>query len=526
MSSPTGHLLIGQRVVAGSAPSFHAINPVTGQAIEPAFTGAGAADIDEACSLAQTAFDAFRSTAPEQRALFLEEIADGIEALGPSLIDRAMTETGLARGRLEAERGRTMGQLRLFARVLRAGLWQEATVDPAMPERQPPRPDLRTRRIGIGPVAVFGASNFPLAFSVAGGDTACAFAAGCPVIVKAHPSHPGTCELVGRVVQRAVRNQGFPAGTFSMVSGQGHDAGARLASHHAVQAIAFTGSRSGGLALSKIARERPEPIPVYAEMSSINPVFLLPGALESRAETIAANYIASLTQSSGCLCTNPGLTLGIAGAAWDRFVGAVSRHIEPHMADTLLNGGIHRAYLQGTQRIASTPGTRLVGRGQAASAAFAAPAVVHEVMAVSFLKQPVLQEEVFGPSGLLVRCDDFEQMRAVAEKLEGQLAAAMHLEDVDHALAKSLLPTLERKAGRILVNGFPTGVEVGHAMVHGGPFPATSDARSTSVGARAIDRFLRPICYQDVPDALLPAELRHRPAQTRWRLVEGEPARA
>jgi len=504
----TGQLLIGHDERGGAGPGFHAIDPATGATLAPAFCSASSDDVERAARLAECAFDAYRSTTSGQRARFLEAIADGIEALGAQLIERAMQETGLPRARLEGERGRTTGQLRLFARELRAGGWMRATIDPAQPERQPMRrPDLRMHRIAVGPVAVFGASNFPLAFSVAGGDTASALAAGCPVIVKAHPSHPGTSELVARVIARAVREQGMPEGTFSMVAGTGHDVGIALVRHPAVQAVAFTGSRAGGLALCRTAGERPQPIPVFAEMSAINPVFLMPGALHARAERIAAGYVEALVMGTGQLCTNPGIVLGVASPGWDRFVAGVAAALSGRAAGTMLSPDIHRAFRDGTQRMANTPGVACVARGSAGEGACSAEAVVCQTTAAHFMTQPSLHDEVFGPAGLLVRCDDVAQMQALAQAFEGQLTATLHIDGDDVAAARALVPVLERKAGRLIVNGFPAGVEVCHAMVHGGPFPATSDTRTTSVGVSAMERFLRPVCYQDFPPELLPEAL-------------------
>lgn len=519
----TGQLLIGQHQVVGIPAAYRATNPATGEPLEPTFAAASSQDVDLAATLAAQASDAYRATSPGQRAVLLECIATGIEALGAPLIERAMAETGLPRARLEGERGRTAGQLRLFARVLRAGLWQQATIDTAQAERQPARrPDLRMQQIALGPVVVFGASNFPLAFSVAGGDTASALAAGCPVIVKVHPSHPGTSELVGRVVQQAVKDCKLPEGVFSLVSGASHAVGEQLVSHPTIQAVGFTGSRAGGLALCRVAQQRPQPIPVYAEMSSVNPMFLLPSALAARADMLATGFVDSLVLGAGQFCTNPGLVFGVAGPDWDRFVQCVAAAIAERPAATMLNEGIHRAYRDGTERLAATLGLRLIAHGKAAGSGCPARAVVHEVTASDFIANAALQGEIFGPSALLVRCDSIAGMRALAEHLEGQLTATLHLDEDDHAAACQLLPVLERKAGRILANGFPTGVEVSYAMVHGGPFPATTDARSTSVGARAIERFLRPVCYQDLPDALLPAALKAANPLGVWRLTDGE----
>ena len=522
----TGQLLIGGHDVDPTGATFHAINPANRQTLPPAFATARPEDIALACTLAAQAFDAYRATTPERRASFLERIAGGIEALGAPLVERAMAETGLLEARLEGERARTCGQLRLFARVLRSGLWQQLTLDSALVQRQPaPRPDLRMRQMALGPVAVFGASNFPLAFSVAGGDTASALAAGCPVVVKAHPSHPGTCELVARMVREAAQHSGMPEGVFSMVAGVGHEVGTRLVAHPAIQAVGFTGSRAGGLALLRVAQARAQPIPVYAEMSSINPVFVLPGALAARAERIAQDFVDSMVLGAGQFCTSPGLVLGVGGADWERFVAAVASAVEAKVPGTMLNEGIHRAYRAGTAHLAALAGVQRVAQGNvAAGDGCSAQAVVHQTSAENWLATSALEDEIFGPSSLLVRCDDLAQLRAIAERLSGQLTVTLQLEarhDGDLEIARTLLPVLERKAGRILANGFPTGVEVGYAMVHGGPFPATSDGRSTSVGASAISRFLRSVCYQDLPDSLLPTALRDANLGAAWRLVDG-----
>ncbi|NSX15084.1 aldehyde dehydrogenase (NADP(+)) [Cupriavidus taiwanensis] len=504
----TGDMLIGAQAVRGTEATLQAINPATGAPIGPDFHGGGEAEVERACALAEAAFDTFRNTSPEQRASFLEAIAAGIEALGDALIERAHLESALPIARLQGERGRTAGQLRLFATVLREGRWQQATFDPALPERTPPRPDLRMQRIAIGPVAVFGASNFPLAFSVAGGDTAAALAAGCPVVVKAHPAHLGTSELVGRVIQQAVRDAGLPEGVFSLLVGAGNAIGTALVSHPAIQAVGFTGSRAGGLALMQAAQRRPQPIPVYAEMSSINPVFLLPAALDARGEEIGRQLVDSLVLGVGQFCTNPGLVIGIEGPALDKFRASALAALQGKPAATMLTPGIHAAYQQGVAQLSSLDGLQRIGNGVDGNGANQARPAMFETTAAQFLADHRMQAEVFGPSTVLVVCRDLEEMLTVARQLEGQLTATMQLDDADHAAAQRLLPVLERKAGRVLCNGYPTGVEVAYAMVHGGPFPATSDARSTSVGATAIDRFLRPVCYQNLPQALLPEALR------------------
>ncbi|MGH8853762.1 MAG: aldehyde dehydrogenase (NADP(+)) [Telluria sp.] len=504
----TGEMIIGSQLVRGSAGQQLAFNPSTRAQLEPGFGLASSADVDRACELAAQAFDPYRALPLEQRARFLEAIAEQVLAIGPALIERAQQETGLPQARLEGERMRTVTQLRLFAKVVRDGRFLGATIDSALPERAPPRPDLRLAKIGLGPVAVFGASNFPLAFSVAGGDTASALAAGCPVVVKAHTAHLGTSELVGRAVQRAVSECGLPEGVFSMVYGDGRSIGQQLVGHPAIKAVGFTGSRQGGTALMRTAASRPEPIPVYAEMSSVNPVFLLPAALTAGGATLAQGFIDSLTLGVGQFCTNPGLVFALEGAALDGFVDAAGEALAAKGAGTMLTAGIHDAYNSGIARFGATAGLTQVARGGEQGVGCAAQAALYVTDGATFLGNPDLQDEVFGPAAVVVRFADAQQLQRAAEGLHGQLTATVHAKPDDHGVAAALLPVLERKAGRVLFNGFPTGVEVSHAMVHGGPFPATSDSRTTSVGATAIDRFLRPVCYQNVPEGLLPEAVR------------------
>lgn len=519
-----GELLIGAARVTGEAGAFRAIDAATGASIEPPFTLANLAQVQRACELAQAAFDVYRETTPVTRATFLETIAAQIEALGDVLIERAMAETALPRARLEGERARTCNQLRLFAQLAKRGDALDVRIDPALPERKPlPRADLRMRRIAVGPVAVFGASNFPLAFSVAGGDTASALAAGCPVVVKAHSAHPGTSALVGQAVQAAVARCGLPEGVFSLIFAERENSGALVADER-IQAVGFTGSRAGGVALMRIAQARTQPIPVYGELSAVNPVFLLPAALDTRADALGTQFVDSLTLGAGQFCTNPGLLLAIEGAGLDRFLTAAAAVLSERAAQPMLTPGICDAYRRGVERLAHEPNVTCVARGRSADAPNRGEAALFTTDADSFLAQPALHEEIFGAAALVVRCRDAAQLMALARALEGQLTATLHLnaDDArDAVLARTLLPTLERKAGRILVNGWPTGVEVTHAMVHGGPWPATTDGRSTSVGTAAIERFLRPVCYQDMPDSLLPEALREaNPWQVR-RLVDG-----
>ncbi|ODN71664.1 NADP-dependent fatty aldehyde dehydrogenase [Methylobrevis pamukkalensis] len=404
---------------------------------------------------------------------------------------------------------------------MRSGEFIEPRIDPAMPERKPlPRPDLRLRHVAIGPVAVFGASNFPLAFSVAGGDTASALAAGCPVVVKGHPAHPGTSELVGRAIVAAVAAAGLPEGVFSLLSGPSNELGGALVADPRIAAVGFTGSRGGGLALMRIAAGRPVPIPVYAEMSAINPVFLLPAALANRAETIATGFAGSLTMGAGQFCTNPGLIVAIDGEGLDRFLAAAATAVGAAPAATMLTPGIRDAYDRGTSALGNAGSVETLARGAEATANACQPALF-AVDAADFIADDALGNEVFGASSLVVRCRDVAEMLAVAADLEGQLTATLHLDAGDHDLARQLLPVLEDKAGRILANGWPTGVEVCHAMVHGGPFPATSDPRSTSVGTLAIRRYLRPVCYQDLPAELLPDAVKPDNPYRLARLVDG-----
>ncbi|MCW1428965.1 aldehyde dehydrogenase (NADP(+)) [Novosphingobium sp. JCM 18896] len=487
---------------------FRSVAAATGEPFGEPFQVDGPAEVAAACAAAEAAFDVYRATSREDRARFLERIAAEILALGDSLVEAAVAESGLPRGRIENERGRTIGQLQMFADVVRKGLWQQLRIDPALPERQPlPRPDLRLRMIPLGPVAVFGASNFPLAFSTAGGDTASALAAGCPVVVKGHPAHPQTGALVAGAIARAVEASGLPAGVFGHVAGPSNELGAALVQDPRITAVGFTGSRGGGLALVKLAQAREVPIPVYAEMSSINPVLLLPEALKARGEALGKAFVGSLTMGAGQFCTNPGLVIAIAGEGLDAFVAAASGAVAEAAPQTMLTTGIRAAFGSGTGALAGHAAVETLAQGDAGNTTCGG-AVLFQTTGAQFLADKALQHEVFGASSIVVRCQDEAELAAVVAGLEGQLTATLQMDGADEPLAGRLLPLLERKAGRILANGWPTGVEVCHAMVHGGPFPATSDARTTSVGSLAIDRFLRPVSYQNLAQAILPAELR------------------
>ncbi|AYM14734.1 MULTISPECIES: aldehyde dehydrogenase (NADP(+)) [Agrobacterium] len=499
-----GVLLIGGEEKRGASGEIFGYDAATGARLPVGFGGATLEDLDHAASLAWQAFPVYRETALEDRAMFLESIGQNILDLGNSLVERAMQETGLPRGRIEGERMRTVNQLRMFATEVRSGNFLERRFDPANPERVPPKPDLKLRNIGVGPVAVFGASNFPLAFSVAGGDTASALAAGCPVIVKAHSAHPGTSELVGRAVAKAVKDCAMPAGTFALLFDSGRDVGQGLVADHRIRAVGFTGSRGGGTALMKIAAARRQPIPVYAEMSSINPVILFPHALKNRGAEIGRGFVASLTLGAGQFCTNPGLVIAIDGEGLDAFLAAAAESLAGAPAQTMLTAGICKAFVSGVAQISANPNVEKVGEGKAGETGQAS-AALFQTSAAAFLGDASLQEEMFGAASLVVRCKDEAEVVAVLEALEGQLTAALHIDDGDHAAALRIVPMLELLAGRVLVNGFGTGVEVSPAMVHGGPYPSTSDGRSTSVGTMAIYRFLRPVCYQDFPADLQPA---------------------
>ncbi|MEP6547701.1 MAG: aldehyde dehydrogenase (NADP(+)) [Gammaproteobacteria bacterium] len=504
----SGELFVGfDRVKTGN--SFQAAAAAGGALLAPPFSIAGAAEVARACAFAAAAFDPYRTLGLAARALFLEAIADEILGLGDAPLQRAHQETGLALARLGGERARTMMQLRLFAAEIRDGGWEGVRIDSALPDRKPaPRSDLRLRKVPVGPVAVFGASNFPLAFSVAGGDTASALAAGCPVVFKAHPAHPGTGEWIAGAVLSAARRCGIPEGVFSMLAGPSNDLGAALVTDPRIKAVGFTGSRSGGFALMALAAARRTPIPVYAEMSSVNPAIILPGALRQRLAAVVDGFVASLTLGAGQFCTNPGIVLLVAGTETDRFIAAAGDAVRAAPSQVMLTPAIHRNFERGVERLAAQPRVQTCARGQEPHGPYEGRAALFLTDADALLANDTLAEEIFGAAALIVTCRDEGQLLAAIDGLEGQLTLSLHMEPEDHATAIRLLPAMEHKAGRLIVNGWPTGVEVSHAMVHGGPYPATSDGRTTSVGTLAIDRFLRPVCYQDFPDLLLPAELR------------------
>lgn len=502
-----GLMIVASQPLKGGGDEFVAQNAETGEQLEPPFHTAAPGQTEAALAAAQAAAVPFGDSAPADRARLLDAMAEAILATGDGLIERAMAETGLPRARLEGEPMRTVNQLRLFAGVLREGDFARVRADHADPQRATgPKPDLRLSMLAIGPVAVFGASNFPLAFSVAGGDTASALAAGCPVIVKGHPAHPGTSEIVAVAIAEAVRQSGFHGGIFSLLQDHGIEVGMQLVSDPRIKAVGFTGSRRAGEALMSAAAARAEPIPVFAEMSAVNPILLLPSRLEAAATDIAASFVASLTLGCGQFCTNPGLVLAVESAGLDRFVDAAAQHIAQWGPGIMLHPGICSAYHDATEGLARHPGVMLAATGPALPRRAAGRIFLTSSDALR--SSADLGREMFGPAALIVRCRDMDDMRDVLLSLEGQLTIAIHFDEGDHAEVTRLLPIATRKAGRVLANGFGTGVEVSPAMVHGGPYPASSDSRSTSVGTMAIERFLRPVCLQDFPDRLLPEAVR------------------
>lgn len=501
--TPHGKHLIAGNWVAGET-TFRS-DPAHGPAHDFAVGTPGL--VAQACEAAEQAFWIYGYSSREDRAAFLNAIADEIEARGDAITEIGTQETGLPEARLQGERGRTTGQLRLFAEHILKGDYLDRRHDAALPDRQPlPRPDIKLVQRPIGPVAVFGASNFPLAFSTAGGDTASALAAGCPVVVKGHSAHPGTGEIVAEAIHAAIQKTDMHPGVFSLIQGGKRDVGTSLVEHPLIKAVGFTGSLGGGRALFDLCARRPEPIPFFGELGSVNPMFLLPEALGARGEAIAAGWAGSLTMGAGQFCTNPGIAVVMEGADADAFASAASKALDPTAAQTMLTDGIASAFREGRDRVAGSAGVQEV-LTSTCNMRNATP-YLFQTTGDAWLGNESLGEEVFGPLGLIVRVKDAEQMHKMAKSLQGQLTCTLHMDDGDTALAESLMPILERKAGRILANGFPTGVEVCDAMVHGGPYPASTNFGATSVGTMAIRRFLRPVSYQNIPDAILPGDLR------------------
>ena len=523
----SGQSIVGFSRSGVTGEKFYAVNPVSGERLEPSFSCTTSDDFENAVRLANEAFATYSHASGRDKAAFLRSIATNIEGVIDAVVERAHLETALPKGRLQAETNRTCAQLRLFAQVVEEGSWVMARIDRADPNRKPsPKPDIRSMLRPLGPVAVFGASNFPLAFSVAGGDTASALAAGNPVIVKAHPAHPGTSEIVGSALQDSVRRCGLPEGMFSMLFDGGTRLGSILVKHPLVKAVGFTGSRAAGRALMDIVAARPEPIPFFAEMSSTNPVFILPGALRDRSDPIATGLHTSFTLGAGQFCTKPGIIFLPEQSELPSFVSKLQVLVSDSTPFHLLTEGIKSSYHSGLSSRGANQTVELLAHTAAPRCGFAVGTALFETSADSFLKDPDLASEIFGPSTLLVRTSSRDQLLEAACALEGHLTATIHGTDQDLRDFADLIAILETKVGRLIFNGFPTGVEVTHAMVHGGPYPATSDGQSTSVGSQAIFRFVRPLCYQGFPQAALPDELKdHNPLQI-WRMIDGEMTRS
>jgi alpha-ketoglutaric semialdehyde dehydrogenase len=495
------HLICGKWV--GTETVF-ASEPATGSAHN--FSVGTPALIDQAAQAAEEAFWSYGYSSRQARADFLNAIADEIEVRADAITQIGSEETGLPTARLQGERGRTTGQLRLFASHILAGEYLDRRVDEALPDRAPmPRPEIRMMQRPVGPVAVFGASNFPLAFSTAGGDTAAALAAGCPVVVKGHSAHPGTGEIIAEAIHAAIKSCDMHPGVFSLIQGGNREVGSALVQHPFIKAVGFTGSLGGGRALFDLCAQRPEPIPFFGELGSVNPMFFMPAALSARGPEIAAGWAGSLTMGAGQFCTNPGICVVLDGPDADAFIDTATKALKEFGPQTMLTDGIAAAYRDGGVKISKANGVQEL-IASTCDLRSAAP-YLFETTGKEWLENELLGEEVFGPLGLIVRAQNMEELLDIAKSLKGQLTCTIHLDDEDAQEAQKLLPILERKAGRILANGFPTGVEVCDAMVHGGPYPASTNFGATSVGTLSIRRFLRPVSYQNIPVSVLPADL-------------------
>ncbi|MEM7144806.1 MAG: aldehyde dehydrogenase (NADP(+)) [Verrucomicrobiota bacterium] len=520
-----GTSLIGGGRGASAGGEMRAVNPATGEELEPSYFTASRAEIDEAVALATEAAGPYGRLSGKERAVFLRAIADEIEALGDALKERVMAETALPEPRVLGETARTAGQMRLFADVIDEGSWVRARIDHGDPDREPmSKPDMRSMLRPVGPVVVFGASNFPLALSTAGGDTASALAAGNPVIVKAHPAHLGTAEMMGQAVRAAVKKCGMPDGVFSLLFGLGNQLGEVLVQHPDVKAVGFTGSLKGGRALMDLAAARPEPIPFFAEMGSINPVFILPEALAERGEAIAAGLQGAVNLGVGQFCTNPGMVVLDAASDGSGLVEKLTGSMGETPVAAMLTEGISEAYKAGVASVAGTEGMKVLagGKGSGDGAGFGAEAALFEISGEAFLANPELRHEVFGPSTILVKPSGKEEALAIARSMEGNLTATVHGTEADIEANRELIELLEKKVGRLVFNGYPVGVEVGHATVHGGPYPASADGQSTSIGTMSIYRFARPVAWQDAPESILPQELQEANPLGISRMVEGK----
>ena len=518
-----GKQIIGFEFSAEGKETFQSTNPALGIKLEYSFYKATSNEVNKAVEKAAAAFQLYRKKSGAEKALFLETIGSEIMALGDELIEICCTETALPKARIEGERMRTVNQLKLFAEMIKEGSWVDARIETALPDRMPlPKPDIRFMQIGLGPVVVFGASNFPLAFSVSGGDTASALAAGCPVIVKAHSAHPATSSLVGKAIQTAAKKTNMPDGVFSLLFGDGPKVGTLLVKHPEVKAVGFTGSYKGGKALFDVAVAREVPIPVYAEMGSTNPVFILPEAMQQRAEKIAQGFSGSVTLGVGQFCTNPGMLIYENNNEAKEFTRQLEEQFQKTSGGAMLADNIYHSYSEGVAHHLSVEGIEVLANGGNANGVNVAQPVLLKTNSKTFTSHPELAEEIFGPASVVIEARSKEEILAIAKNLSGHLTATVHGTDNDLINYKDLIDILEQKVGRVVINGFPTGVEVCHAMVHGGPFPATTDGRSTSVGTAAIQRFTRPVCYQGMPQQLLSDELKNENPLGIWRLVNGK----
>jgi len=483
------------------------------------FKDASSQEIDQVLNTAWQAFHQYRKYSLKDRAQFMRKIAAELENAGDELIQTAMRETNLPEARLRGERARTMFQLTSYADACERGEWLEARIDTANPTKTPPKPDIRKMLIPLGPVVVFGASNFPFAYSTAGGDTACALAAGCPVIVKAHPAHAQTSEMVAQAILKAAAKCKMPNGVFAHVHGASQEVGKALVTHPHTKAVGFTGSYLGGKALFDWANQRKEPIPVFSEMGSVNPVFLFPEKMKQSAVEVAKMYAGSITLGVGQFCTNPGLIFGIEGEALQQFIDTLGNEIKAVNPGTMLHPGIAKNYLENRNKALSQQQVQTIAESNTQPAANQGVPTIASATGEAFLNNPVLHQEVFGPYSLVIRCKDMNELLEVVRKLEGQLTATLMATDNDIVNNDELVEAVKNICGRFIVNGVPTGVEVCLSMHHGGPFPATTDSRFTSVGADGIKRFARPIAYQNWSDSLLPEELRNGNPLNIWRTV-------
>ena len=525
MSELSGMLFVGGNAVAGEGVSLRGVNPATATNLEPEYREATVGQVADAVVAAEAAFRIYSRFPAKKRAEFLRAIADELQNCGMLLLERANLETGLPIIRLESERLRTTNQLRLMADVIEEGSWVEARIDTGDASRQPlPKPDLRRMLVPLGPVAVFSASNFPFAYAIAGGDVATAFAAGCTVVCKGHPAHPGTSEMSAAALYRAAVRTGIPAGVFSLVQGWAHEVGTALVTHPLIRAVGFTGSLRGGRAIFDAAAKRAEPIPVYAEMGSVNPIFLLPSAVKQRTDAIVAGLANSMTQGVGQFCTSPGVILGIESESFSQLLNALEEKLQNTEPGVMLYDGLFRNWRAAVDR-ATNSGATVVAKAASTDLPTRAQQTLLATDVSTFLSHDDLRSEMFGPAAVVVTGKSMADLERVADALEGQLTATIFGTDEELAEHANLVFLLQRKVGRLIFNGYPTGLEVGHAIVHGGPYPASTDSRTTAVGSAAISRFARPVCFQNFPEAALASELRNENTNDMWRMINGTPSK-